>query len=289
MILSDKSLVERLIEDREQIEEVKAWWERGEWEKVGNKILIYPFDSKNLGPCSYDLTVGEEYISLRNPENTRPLEKEQPFDVGPGETVLILTEEYICLPQNIMGMIVPRASWIAEGTSLCATRIDPTWYGKLLIGFTNMGKNPINLCRGDRFCTCYFQETFETRKAVTQDQVKFLGRTKIGRVLFTYTRPTPPLPAEKVTLDDLEHTVDRFGTPWDIVRGVFVLSQRELQNYIDKDVAPNVIEEATSQAYKRAFEIQQRWFATLVIGGLTLLAGFVALLGYLLHLLLSRP
>ena len=167
MIISDKTLKTHLVLDRDDIIQTRELWKKGKWESIGNRIIIYPFNIRNLGPCCYGLTVGEEYISLRDPFNSKPLRKAgEHINVGPSETVLILTSEYICLPRNVLAMVVPRAAWIFEGASLSATRVDPTWYGKLLVGFTNLAKNPIVLDFGEEFCTCYFMETTETEKAL---------------------------------------------------------------------------------------------------------------------------
>ena len=73
MILSDKDLKNRIIQDPQEAKQAREWWEKGEWAKIGNKIVIDPFDSYVLSPCCYDFSVGEEYISLREPRKTNPL------------------------------------------------------------------------------------------------------------------------------------------------------------------------------------------------------------------------
>lgn len=289
MILSDKVLRSRIIQDPKEAQRVREWWEKGEWGKVGDKIIIDPFETSNLGVCSYDLSVGEEYRSLRDPRTPKQLEEGEHIRIGPGESVLVLTEEYVCLPRNLLAIIVPRARWIFEGTSICASRVDPTWYGKLLIGFTNLAKNPVELHRREAFCTCYFMETSETETVLTKDKVHFLGRTKIGRIDFSHATEQKLLSAEKVTQDDIEKIVDLYGWPWDVVRGMFVLTLKEITEYVEKEVAPAIVEDATSAAIERAFENQQKWIRNLIIGLLTIGAGLVGLVGYLVYLVLSRP
>lgn len=289
MILSDKDLKNRIIQEPEEVEQAREWWENGEWDKIGDKIVIDPFKTVAVGTCSYDLSVGAEYRSLREPRTPKQLKEGENIRIGPGESVLILTEEYVCLPKNIVAMIVPRARWIFEGTSICATRIDPTWYGKLLVGFTNLAKNPVELYRQEAFCTCYFMETSETETALTIDKVPFLGRTNIGRIDFSHATEQKLLSADKVDQNDIEKVVDMYGWPWDVVRGMFVLTLKEITEYVEKEVAPAIVEDATSAAIARAFENQQRWLRNLIIGLLSILAGFLGLVGYLIYLLLSRP
>jgi deoxycytidine triphosphate deaminase len=289
MILSDRDLKDRIIQDPKEAEQAKQWWEKGEWDKIGSKILIDPFKNHRVGLCSYDLSVGEEYVSLRDPDSTNPLKEGEHITVGPGETVLILTEEYICLPQNTTAIVIPRATWIFEGTSVCASRIEPTWYGKLLIAFTNLAKNPVALDRGEEFCTCYFMETSQTEKQLTRDKVHFLGRTKIGSIKLMHVRRQMPLEPDEVREHHMKKVVDLYGWPWDIVRGMFVLTLKEITEYVEKEVAPAIVEDATSAAIARAFENQQKWIRNLIIGLLTIGAGLVGLVGYLVYLVLSRP
>lgn len=289
MILSDKYLRDRIIQDPQGAKQAREWWEKGQWDKIGDKILIDPFKAHAVGTCSYDLSVGEEYRSLRDPRTPKHLKEGKNIRIGPGESVLILTKEYICLPKNVVAMIVPRARWIFEGTSICATRVDPTWYGKLLIGFTNLAKNPVELYRQEAFCTCYFMETSETETVLTKDKVPFLGRTNIGRIDFSHATEQKLLSADKVDRDDIEKVVDLYGWPWDVVRGMFVLTLKEIIEYVEKEVAPAIVEDATSAAIARAFENQQKWIRNLIIGLLTIGAGLVGLMGYLIYLVLSRP
>ena len=290
MILSDRELKDQIIQDPEEVKQTKEWWKRGEWDKIGNKIVIDPFETSKLGVCTYDLSVGEEYLSLRDPHHVKPLEKGKRIDVRPGEAVLILTEEYICLPKNVMAMIVPRARWIWEGTFVYATRVDPTWYGKLLIAFTNLAKNPIALSRGEEFCTCYFTEASETEAVLTKEKVPFLGRTTIEPIYLTHVREQRLLPADRVTEAEIEKVVDMYGWPWDVARGMFYLNKRLLEDYIDKDKLPELTEKLTSkislETSKEVGKLTNRMFYTLV-GLFTVLAGLFGWLIYLISSFLS--
>lgn len=294
MILSDKALKDRIIQDPKEAEKAKEWWKKGEWDKIGNKILIDSFKTHALGPCCYDLSVGEEYVSLRDPHNTKPLKKGDHIYIGPGETVLILTNEYICLPKDILGMIVPRATWIFEGISLSATRIDPTWHGKLLIGFTNLAKNPVALDYEEEFCTCYFIGATEVDKILTPDTTKSLGRERIGSIKFAHARQQTLLLPDRVTEDEIDKVVDLYGWPWDVVRGMFELTKKEIGNWIEKEVTSDIVAEATSAAERRAFDELTtqykevtRWTRNLTIGVLTICGAIAAaiiaaVIGYLM-------
>ena len=289
MMLSDRDIKNRIIQDQKDVIQAKEWWEKAEWDKIGDKIVIDPFNTNAIGPCTYDLSVGEEYRSLREPNDTKKLEEGGSIHIGPGESILVLSEEYICLPKNVVAMIVPRARWMFEGTSICATRIDPTWYGKLLVVFTNSAKNPVELYRHESFCTCCFMEISKVETHLIKDKVHFLGRTKIGRIKFQHALNQKLLIPEKVGKDDIEKVVDLYGWPWDVVRGMFKLTLNEIIDYIEKETAPTIIDEATSASIKKAYESQQNWLKVLIVGILSIGASGIGLVGYLVYLLVSRP
>jgi len=266
MILSDKELKERIITDPSEIKQAYDWWEKGEWDKIGDRILIDPFDSSKLSSCCYDLSVGEEYVSLRDPDNIRKLKEGEAINIEPSETVLILTHEYIALPKNVMAMVVPRARWIFEGTFLNATRVDATWYGKLLIGFTNMTKWRISLGYNRAFCSCYFLKCSEVEEPLTRKNTPHLGRTTIDPLTFAYARPQRLLTPPEYTKERLRKVVDSFGYPWDVVHCAIERGKEEIIHYIEKDVAPRIVEDVTlkvtERAYKELLDIQKNYVRT---------------------------
>jgi len=285
MILSDLNIKERIIQEPDKINQAKEWWEKGAWEDIGNSILIEPYDNVSLSPCCYDFTVGEEYVSLRDPEKICKIRKGDSIKLGPGETVLILTQEYVCLPKDVVAMIVPRATLIFEGTSLNSTRIDPTWYGKLLIGFTNLAKNPVSLDYGEPFCTGYFMQVAITERILTRERVRFLGRTNINSLKLTHAKPQKLMSPDRVTREEMEKVVELYGWPWDVVRGMFNLTVKEIKEFISADSAPTIVEEATSAAIKRAYETQQIWMKVLIVGGITVFVAFLGVKGYFVSLI----
>ncbi|MBN2075191.1 MAG: hypothetical protein JW762_06545 [Dehalococcoidales bacterium] len=272
MILSDKDLKNRIVQDPQEIASAIEYWQQGDWDKIADKMVIDPFQDLFLGPCCYSLSVGDEYVSLRDPYNSHQLKKGQHISIGPSETVLILTREYVCLPRNVLAMIVPRAAWIFEGILLSTTRIDPTWYGKLLIGVTNIAKNPVALDYGEDFCTSYFMESTRIEKALSKDVHKSLGRETIGTIRFAHAKPQKLLLPDNVSKEDIETVVDLYGWPWDVVRGMFELTKKELGAFIETEVTADIVDLATTAAITTAFDRleaqsveQTRWTRTLII------------------------
>jgi deoxycytidine triphosphate deaminase len=279
MIISDEALKTRLITGSTEVREAKEWWKDAAWDRIANRIIIDPFQDHRLGPCCYGLSVGDEYVSLRDPFNPRPLKKGEHISIGPSETVLVLSQEYLCLPRNALAMIVPRATWIFEGISLSSTRIDPTWYGKLLIGVTNLAKNPVALDWGEEFCTCYFMEATEAKKVLSRETQSALGRDTIGTVRLAHAKPQHLMLPGRVSRDDIDKVVELYGWPWDVVRGMFELTKKEVGDWIEKEVASDIVTEATSAAAKDAFDKmvsqvqeQGKWIRGLSIALITVCA-----------------
>jgi len=276
MILSDKNLQERLLTDPSNVESAKNWWREEQWEQIGTNMIIEPYEHDNLGLCSYDLCVGGEYISLRDPRNVKTLGHRERLDIAAGETILIITKEYVCLPKNVMGITVPRARRLFEGTSIAACRIEPTWYGRLVIAFTNFTKSNTWLLEGEPFCTCFFMETNDVGHSLRELGVANLGREDLRDLTFEHLLPEDILTPEQVTLANLDQVVREYGKPWDIIRGAFARTKDEIQNYIDEDAAPNITREATNNAVRHAYSSQQKLLWTLIGILGTALLGFIA-------------
>ena len=270
MMLSGQDLRKRIISDSE----AKEWWLNDRWDMIENHVLIFPpFSKDRIGVLGCEFGVGEQYCSLRDPYNVNSLVPGGSIEVGPGETILILTEEYVGLPKSVMGLVVPRARRFFEGGLINATRLDPTWYGKLIIGFTNLAKFPIALRRGEPFCVCVFFNTPEVEVTLKEERTEHLGRERL-EVDFPHLRYHPLKSPETVSAGDLQKVVEQHGPPFDIIIGGFNQMKAELLAQVERDIAPNIVRQAVSEAKTSAFN----W----VIGLLAvLIAGLLSLVGLL--------
>lgn len=280
MTLSERQLKERIIVEPSVIKEARDWWKKGSWDKIENRILIDPFEPENLGLTCYDLSVGEEYVSLRDPDTVKKLKEGEVISIDPSETVLVLTYEYAALPKNVTGIIIPRARWIFEGSLLSATRIDPTWYGKMLVGFTNLTKSTILLGFRKTFCTCIFLPCNDVEGHLTKKDVPFLGRTAIDSLTFAFARPRQLMRAQEFTREQFDTVVKSFGYPWDVVQCAIEKGREETIHYIEKDVAPRMVEEATlkvtERAYKELFALHKQLTNVLMGLVITVAAGVIS-------------
>lgn len=141
------------------------------------KIKIEPLDlEKQIMPVGIDLRLGNEFRifkmnhqshinpSTDNFENITELvkvEDDKHFMLHPGEFVLGVTKEFIELPDDIAARIDGRSSLGRMGIIVHSTagRVDPGFTGKLTLELSNIGKLPVRLFPGMKFCSLVFEET----------------------------------------------------------------------------------------------------------------------------------
>ena len=141
------------------------------------KIKIYPCDlDKQLGCVGVDLRLGnafrefkvshKPFIDLTKGSTDADTElvvvqEGEKFIIHPGEFVLGATVETVELPNTIVGRLDGRSSLGRIGIIVHSTagRVDPGWKGKLTLEISNIGKLPIALIPGMKFCCLMFEET----------------------------------------------------------------------------------------------------------------------------------
>lgn len=272
-MLSDKGIRKRVISV--DPEGAKQWWKESVWEKIGENLIITPFNEDYLGTCSYDLSVGEEYLSLRYHEEVQKLSEGSSFSIEPNETVLVLTREYVALPRQVTGLIVPRARYIAQGLSLQATRVDPTWYGKLVISLTNESKEKRKISYGRPFCTMMLWKMDEpVSKPLDSIRVPSLGREYL-EVVPEMVVSWQAMAKERVTDDEIDRMVSEWGPPFDIVRGGYQWTFDRTRRYVEQAWGPQALRDMQQVATREAYSYL-KWFTAGVL--IALVAAIITVL-----------
>jgi dCTP deaminase len=140
MILSDRTI-------REEIE--------------GGRIVIDPFELKDLQPSSVDLHVDRTFRTFHNarypfidvkkpmPELTGivEVESETPFILHPGEFVLGSTLERVAIPDDLVARLEGKSSLGRLGLLIHSTAgyVDPGWDGYLTLELSNVANLPITI------------------------------------------------------------------------------------------------------------------------------------------------
>ncbi|PZV01694.1 MAG: hypothetical protein DCF32_15895 [Leptolyngbya sp.] len=137
-----------------------------EYRKAGGSegfmICIRNLDVSQLtdtesGNASYDLRIGNSY-KLDKHAIGLPLENEDEFILDPNSSVIIETMESVNFPETRFGHIVPKVKLLQKGISNTSSKIDPGYDGLLLVTLFNLGKKPVPLKRGEKFCSLYVIE-----------------------------------------------------------------------------------------------------------------------------------
>lgn len=166
-ILSRSKIASLVSED---IEGFKSSLEKGE---EVNKILISPFQYKNLGASSYDLTIGSKYVSLKGKPSLYSLSPGETLKIKPGETITLVSREYIGLPENISATVFGKVSWLEKGLSQISTYVHPGFYGHLIETMTNMTDKTVELNFGSPFCQLVFTEV----EGATKEE-RYMGKRR---------------------------------------------------------------------------------------------------------------
>jgi dCTP deaminase len=112
--------------------------------------IVDPFDTANIKHCAYELAVGgEAYIS--SVEGKQLIAPGMHITIPPGQFALLLTEETVSIPLDVIGFISIRASIKFRGlVNVSGFHIDPGFKGRLKFSVYNAGGQPIVLARGQR-------------------------------------------------------------------------------------------------------------------------------------------
>ena len=146
MVLSDRT-IKRLISEK--------------------KIIIEPYEEKNVQSASVDLRLGNEFlipdyyqvelISIGQKFNYRK-ENNKSIIIPPHHFILGTTLEYIEIENNICARLDGKSGIGRAGLSIeTAGHINPGFRGKLTLEFVNQGQIPIRLFSGREICQIIFE------------------------------------------------------------------------------------------------------------------------------------
>ena len=115
-----------------------------------NELIIAGFDEDNLNGMSYDLTID---VSLY--ENG---EQHIEYELNPGETIFIKSQEKLSIPDNILGRIAEKNSRMRQGLVVGGPHYQPGHKTYAFLRVTNISKNIITLSRGNKIAQIIFEQ-----------------------------------------------------------------------------------------------------------------------------------
>lgn len=110
-------------------------------------VMIAPFQESNAKGIGYNLSPSEMVYSVdkKGLLSIRSKGNERYVIVKPGDTVLLLSYEYVRVDSNYAGTFHARVRNLANGLGSISTTLDPNWRGMLLFALNNPTKRKIKL------------------------------------------------------------------------------------------------------------------------------------------------
>lgn len=112
-----------------------------------NTVIIAPYDETLVKGVGYNLTASNMIYSLskRKLLTIHDNKEGKFFKLSPHDTVLILTNEYFFVEENVSGNFYSRVRLVSEGLGHISTTLDPNWRGMFLISLSNTSKKSMKV------------------------------------------------------------------------------------------------------------------------------------------------
>lgn len=125
--------------------------------------LIDPFDTNCVQQGAYELKMGSQgAISSDGHNRIAKLEPRQSFCIPRGQFALLLTEEIVSIPKNIVAFISLKTSVKCLGlVNVSGFHVDPGYKNRLKFWVYNAGNQDIQILRGDPTFLIWFTDLDE--------------------------------------------------------------------------------------------------------------------------------
>lgn len=157
-------------------------------EKSSRTFKIEPWRPENVQPASYDLTLGDEYVTFERSQEVIDIEdgddsgeevQSDTYELAPGEMILATTEEYVEIPKWIAGEVKGRSSIGRLGViPHTAGFIDPGFRGQITLELVNFNSRPVKLKAGMRIAQLVLRKTADVPEEWygVKDDSKYQGQ-----------------------------------------------------------------------------------------------------------------
>jgi dCTP deaminase len=163
-----------------------------------NKLLgngsevIKPFNPKRIKNGAYELSLGAEvFLTDSDKRSVKHLLDNEMIEIRPGQFALLLTKEYVRIPNNRMAFISIKAGIKFEGLiNVSGFHVDPGFEGNLLFSVYNAGPSNIRLSNGTAYFPIWFAEidqeyqdydgTHENQRRIPDSPVKALSQGELA-------------------------------------------------------------------------------------------------------------
>lgn len=120
--------------------------------------LVRGGDPARLAGASYELRLSNVYYDLTESDRAISVAPGESILIKPGHHVVLITEEEVLIPDNMVGRVVSKGSLFSVGLSHVATYADPGFSGNLGIVTQNISDKYIVLPLGEPIAKIDFTE-----------------------------------------------------------------------------------------------------------------------------------
>ena len=108
--------------------------------------------------ASYDLRLGTE-VFVTPKKEPRQLQEGQVLNIKPGQFAVLTTQEYLEMPENLLGFITVRFRYKSKGlVNISGFHVDPGFKGKLVFSVCNIGPATVAMRCGEKVFSIFFAE-----------------------------------------------------------------------------------------------------------------------------------
>lgn len=116
-----------------------------------SSLGIEPFHEEQVGPASYDLRLGDDFIGPGGRAQTPKVW------IAPGQFLLASTQEVITIGCGLCGFVQGRSTWARKGLIVeSAGFVDPGFSGQITLELYNVGASSLFLEAGSRIAQIVF-------------------------------------------------------------------------------------------------------------------------------------
>ena len=127
--------------------------------------VISPFSEERIKNGSYELSLGTQVFQTdSSPRTVKDLKENEKIEIKPGQFALLLTQEYVKIPEDKIAFISIKARIKFKGLiNVSGFHVDPGFEGKLLFSVYNAGPSTIVLSQGTSYFPIWFCELTENQ------------------------------------------------------------------------------------------------------------------------------
>lgn len=143
---------------------------------------IEDYDANHIDNVAYELCLGNEVYLTDSTSGKKEIldDKNSQVVIKPGQFALLLTQETVKLPDNVLAFISIKFSQKIKGlVNISGFHVDPGFNGKIIFSVYNAGPATIVLDKGERYFMIWFSEltsNSDPYQGSHQNQVKISAK-----------------------------------------------------------------------------------------------------------------